>query len=277
VFPTNSYHATNYSVDVLFVPGVASAPGAPTGVSASPATGAAQVSWTAPQSNGGSAITAYTVTVIPSGGSSYQVPEGAGTSAVVTGLSNGTSYAFTVSATNSVGTSGASSPSSAVTPQDTIFDFAAPQTLDTGDTSGVNLGVAFTPSGNGTVTGVRFYKTSANTGTHVGSLWSSGGALLAQATFTNESSSGWQTVLFSSAVAVTAGTTYVASYLAPNGHYSDTSGGLSSAVTNGPLTALASGSAPHGNGVYAYGSTSVFPTNSYGATNYSVDVLFSSS
>jgi Domain of unknown function (DUF4082) len=53
---------------------------------------------------------------------------------------------------------------------------------------------------------------------------------------------GWQELDFSSRVAVTAGTTYVASYHTGTGHYEFTPGGLSSAVTNGPLTALANGS-----------------------------------
>ena len=67
---------------------------------------------------------------------------------------------------------------------------------------------------------------------------------------------------------VTAGTTYVASYLTTTGHYADTSGGLSSAVTNGPLTALANG------GVYAYGSSTTFPSSSYDGSNYWVDVVY---
>ena len=67
-------------------------------------------------------------------------------------------------------------------------------------------GVKFTASVNGVVTGVRFYKAAANTGAHVGSLWSSSGTLLASGTFTNETASGWQTLTFSSPVTVTAGT-----------------------------------------------------------------------
>ena len=51
-------------------------------------------------------------------------------------------------------------------------------------------------------------------------LWSSSGALLATATFTNESASGWQDVAFASPVPVTAGTTYVASYHTNAGHES---------------------------------------------------------
>ena len=60
--------------------------------------------------------------------------------------------------------------------------------------------------------------------------------------------------MFSSPVGITAGTTYIASYLAPNGHFSMTRPGFASAVTNGPLTAPASGSTTYGNGVYANGT-----------------------
>jgi hypothetical protein len=98
--------------------------------------------------------------------------------------------------------------------------------------------------------------------------------LLAQATFTNETASGWQQVSFSSPVAVTAGTTYVVSYYAPNGHYSATANGLSSQVNSAPLYGLSSASAPNGNGLYLYGSSAAFPTSSYQATNYFVDPVF---
>src|SRR6202035_3504787 len=124
--------------------------------------------------------------------------------------------------------------------------------VDAADTSPLTLGVQFQAASSGFITGVRFYKESDNTGTHTGSLWSSTGTLLASGTFTNETASGWQELDFSSPVAITAGPTYVASYFTGTGHYADTSGGLSSAVTNGPLTALAGG------GVYAYGSGNAF-------------------
>ncbi len=249
------------------------APSAPTGVTANPATSQAQVSWTAPNANG-SAITGYTIT--PFIGTTAQTPvqvnNGSAASANVTGLTNGTAYTFTVTATNAVGTSAASTASSAVTPNDTLFDFTAPAVADAGDPSSLEVGVKFTASVSGQVTGVRFYKAAANTGTHIGSLWSSSGTLLASATFTNETASGWQSVTFSSPVSVTAGTTYVAGYFDPSGHYSATSAGFNSAFTNSPLTALANSTSA--NGVYAYSSASTFPTNSFGASNYWVDVLF---
>jgi uncharacterized protein (TIGR03437 family) len=121
---------------------------------------------------------------------------------------------------------------------------------------------------------VRFYKSSQNTGTHTGSLWTRSGSRLATVTFTNESASGWQQANFASPVAITANTTYVISYRAPRGQYSvDDRYFTTSAVTNGPLQALKDG-ADGVNGVYRYGNTA-FPTKGYVGSNYWVDVVFS--
>jgi hypothetical protein len=248
-------------------------PSAPTGVSAVGASQQARVTWTAPDSDGDSAITGYTVT--PYIGSTAQTPVQAGasaTSATVTGLTNGTSYTFKVAATNGVGTGAQSGASNAVTPQSTIFDFATPSVIDSGDTGSVELGVKFKADYDGSITGIRFYKASTNTGTHIGSLWSSTGTRLAQVTFSGESASGWQSATFSSPVAVTAGTTYVASYFAPSGHYSAANQGLATGVDNPPLHAISN--ATSANGVYMYGTASAFPSNTYGASNYYVDVMY---
>ena len=195
------------------------------------------------------------------------------TSAVVSGLTNGTSYTFTVKATNGVGTGADSSPSSAVIPRATLFGFGTPATVDGGDTSGIALGIKFTADVNGSVTGLRFYKATTNTGPHVASLYTSGGSLLGQATFSGESASGWQSVLFATPVAVTAGATYVASYYAPNGHYSFTGGAFATGPFDSPpLHALSD--LVTANGVYSYSGSPVFPTSNFNATNYWVDVLF---
>jgi hypothetical protein len=249
-------------------------PSAPTEATASPATQQAQVSWVAPSNNGGGAITGYVVT--PYVGASAQTPvefSGTKTSAVVKGLSDGVSYTFTVAAINSAGAGAASSASGAVTPEDTIFDFSTPATIDSNDGSSVVLGVKFTSEVAGNVTGIRFYKATTNTGTHIGSLWSSSGTLLGSATFTGETASGWQQVYFSTPIAIAANTTYVASYFAPKGHYSDTSAAFTSVgVSNPPLQALANTTSA--NGVYKYSATNAFPGSSYKATNYWVDLDF---
>ena len=134
------------------------------------------------------------------------------------------------------------------------------------DPNAQTLGVTFKAASAGFITGVRLYKEADDSGAHTGSLWSSTGTLLASGTFSNETASGWQELDFSSPVAVTAGTTYVASYFTSTGYPAYTAQGLASAVTNGPLTALAGG-------VYAYGSTNTFPTSTYNNNNYWVNVV----
>src|SRR5262249_33190959 len=123
------------------------------------------------------------------------------------------------------------------------------------DANAVELGVKFQADRDGYITGVRFYKGSGNTGTHVGNLWASDGTLLATATFPNETATGWQQVNFSSPVAIKANTTYIASYFAPVGHYADDYYYFATSVTNGPLKALADGE-DGSNSVFRYGRSS---------------------
>src|SRR4029077_5672960 len=94
-----------------------------------------------------------------------------------------------------------------------------PALIETGDASAVELGVRFRTDIDGTISGIRFYKGSGNTGTHIGTLWSNAGAQLASVTFSGETASGWQEMLFATPVAVTANTTYVAAYHTNTGNY----------------------------------------------------------
>ena len=126
---------------------------------------------------------------------------------------------------------------------------------------------------DGYIQAIRFYKATRNTGTHVVNLWTSSGTLLATATATGETSSGWQTVTLTTPVAITAGTTYVVSYHTNVGHYGADLNYFTQEITNGPLHAPTSSSSG-GNGVYAYGAASAFPNNTFSAANYWVDVVF---
>ena len=145
------------------------------------------------------------------------------------------------------------------------------------DSSSVELGVKFRASVNGFVTGIRYYKPTQTTGTHVGSLWSATGTRLGNVTFTNESASGWQQATFASPIPVSAGTTYVASYFTPSRYAVNGGFFASAATTRGPLTALQNGT-DGGNGVYRYTATAgAFPNSSFNAENYWVDVVFAES
>jgi hypothetical protein len=158
-----------------------------------------------------------------------------------------------------------------------VLGNATPTTVDGQDANPVELGVKFRSDTNGFITGIRFYKSAANTGVHVGRLWTRDGLLLASATFSGETASGWQQVTFSNAVAITAGTTYVASYFAPHAHYSlDDLYFLLGGVDSPPLHYLQDG-VDGGNGVFTYGSAGGFPTSAYRSRNYWVDVVFTNS
>jgi hypothetical protein len=135
------------------------------------------------------------------------------------------------------------------------------------------LGLTFISSVSGYVTGLRYYKSSTNTGRHLGYLWSSTGDLLASVTFTNESASGWQQANFPTPVVVDANIPYLVSYWTMGGHYADDTGYFAtSGVKNQMLYAPPDGQ--YGpNGSYATGN--VFPSGSSSSSNYWVDVVFS--
>jgi hypothetical protein len=120
VTATNSYGTSNASSASNSIT-TASVPGAPTSVTVSdPGTdGYALVSWTAPASNGGSAITDYTVQYSSNSGSSWTTfsdGTSTSTSATVTGLTLDTAYIFRVAAVNAIGTGSYSTASASFTP-----------------------------------------------------------------------------------------------------------------------------------------------------------------
>ena len=109
--------------------------------------GAISVSWAAPTSNGGSAVTGYKATALP-GGQSCTTTEAL--SCVITGLANGTAYSVTLTATNAVGTSGISTAVS-ITPATVPAATSAP-TVVGGDMNAVVTWTA-PDSGGSAITG----------------------------------------------------------------------------------------------------------------------------
>ena len=151
----------------------------------------------------------------------------------------------------------------AATTSGTIFGSAVPAHPANPDSATVELGARFKAAVNGTVSAVRFYKGTGNTGNHTGMLYGPTGILLKSVTFTGESATGWQQAMFSAPVAVTAGVTYTVSYVAPNGRYAGDNNYQFPRVS-GDLTALS--------GVYKYGGG--YPTSVWLSSNYYVDVVF---
>lgn len=133
------------------------------------------------------------------------------------------------------------------------------------DTQPVELGLRFTSSSNGTLTAVRILKANGSGSSHPVNVWSARGQKLATATSTSESPSGWQEVKLPTPVRIDAGQVYVVSYHTTR--YRATQNFFNQTVTSGPLST--SGVA----GVYTYG-TGGFPTSTYQASNYWVDVVF---
>jgi fibronectin type 3 domain-containing protein/lysophospholipase L1-like esterase len=153
-----------------------------------------------------------------------------------------------------------------------------PATPQVSSTTAREVGVRFRTERDGHVTGIRFYKGSQNTGTHKGRLWTRDGTMLASATFSNESASGWQEVTFNTPVPVRAFTTYVASYFAPVGRYASDAGYFNDVeAVSSPLRALATGQSG-GNGWFSTSSTGGFPsTPANNGNNFWVDVVFTPS
>ena len=143
----------------LVTPHVATAPSAPATIAASAGNAQATVAWSTPASDGGSPITSYSITAYIGG-----VPAGIGlfvaapaTSGTLTGLTNGTTYTFTVHATNAVGNSPESAHSNPVTPvvplgpTDMAIRMAGPATDNPGGNAAYtltvsNLGLNVAPS-----------------------------------------------------------------------------------------------------------------------------------
>ena len=170
-----------------------------------------------------------------------------------------------------------------VSAQQTLFTTQAPELTNACDGSepactSYELGMKFQSSVNGQISAIRFFKATGETGSHVGTIWSSNGTPLASTPFTGETASGWQQQALSSPLNISANTTYVVS-VNVNSHYVVTNSGpflpflkpdagLFFPVVNGALTSLAD---DH-NGTF--GDSGTFPTQTFEFSNYFRDVVF---
>jgi len=151
----------------------------------------------------------------------------------------------------------------------TIFGTGMPQHPWWEDHDAVQVATRFTVAEGGTARAVRFYKGSANTGSHTGYLWrTSDGAKLAEAAFSGETAEGWQTAHFTTPVILEAGVEYRVGLYSTTGRYAVDLGGLTATQTLGSFTIPARGSA------FVYGRG--YPA-AVSAHNYWVDILFESS
>lgn len=277
--PASTYGQTNYWVDILWSPTDTT----PLSVSsAAPLAGSTSVSTTAPVS--------VTFSREPQAGSVTVVvtdPQGQAKPGVTT--IDGRTVRFVPSTPWAAGTTysatvtGAAPDVGSMAPSTWTFTSAQPDAADgqcpcgmfsdsttasavaTDDTKSVELGMQFVADTAGSVTGIRFLKDAGNVGPHTVTLWTASGDRLATANVTSESTAGWQTALFDQPVAITAGTSYIASYHAPAGRYSYTIGGLAAAADRSPLHT------PAGAGRYAYGTSAPQATSN---ANYYVDPIF---
>lgn len=149
----------------------------------------------------------------------------------------------------------------------TFYGATPPATGDGGPDSAVNLAVRFTVSVAGWITHIRYWKSAANTGTHVVHLWETG-AIKTTDTALVEVDDAWNEVALSVPFAISTGIEYMASYHTEVGHYAVDAHYFDSAVTSGALTG------PITAGKFGYGDASTFPSSDFNNGSYGVDVRF---
>ena len=131
----------------------------------------------------------------------------------------------------------------------------------------VELGMKFTATIAGSVSGIRFFSPNDPEGIYTGHLWTSTGELLASVVFNAVTGNSWQVAYFNTPVKIHPGNTYIASYHTSSGEYVSTSEGLRNGAGNGTIIV-------HSDGIYRYGPSGSFPVYTYNSSNYWADIVF---
>jgi Domain of unknown function (DUF4082) len=159
-----------------------------------------------------------------------------------------------------------------------VFTTQTPPALAANDGQPLTVGMRFTASVPGQITGVRFWQNPIMNGTHTVALYADGGgAALATASATDGvvTVAAWRTINFTTPVTITPGTTYVVATFMANNVYVFSTGDFAAPIVNGVLTGLQHNPPTDPNAVYDYGPALQFPTSFYTpGTNYWVDPVF---
>lgn len=145
-------------------------------------------------------------------------------------------------------------------------DYTPAVVSETSDTVKVELGLKFSPTTDGRIKGIQFYQNAANSGITSVSLWGNGGTRLIKITIPATAPVGWRTIAVDRAL--TAGRTYTVSISDTNGRYAHTPAFFTSEQVVNGITVGANA------GVYQYGATSQWPTQSWNGSNYLVDLVY---
>ena len=150
----------------------------------------------------------------------------------------------------------------------TLFGDRTPANADATDNQPYELGTIVTPTSDGQVTQIRYFKAPSEGGAHTGRIWSlATGTQLASVTFQNETASGWQVATLDTPLDLQAGQSVVVS-VNSNSHFPIAVGDLAQPVARGYLTTATDRAA----GVF--GAPGTLPTNSYQNSNYFVDLAY---
>jgi WD40 repeat protein len=294
-FPNNTYNSSNYWVDVVFTTSTIADTTPPTVTATAPSNSGTGIGTnTKVQATFSEAMNSGTISsstfelrnpsnIVVAAQIAYDTTSNTATLTPNAALAANTTYTATIKG----GSNGVKDQAGNSLAQDYSWSFttgsgmtiwdntATPSVLDP-DTNATEVGVKFRSDVNGFVKGVRFYKGNNSTTNYTVNLWNnSTQQSLANATINNVSGIGWKEVTFSSPVAITANTVYIASYHTSIGNYSTNEDYFTnSGVDRPPLHALQNGVSGD-NGVYRYSSTPAFPNSGFNSTNYWVDVVFS--